>query len=370
MDFHLSEDLQEVEALAAEIFGDLADVDRVREVEKTDSRVDERLWGELAKAGLLGIALPEAHDGAGLGPAGLCVVLEQQGRTVAPVPLWAAGVGGLLLAEHGDDAQGGLVSGIADGSVRLTLALEEFAPDVPASPSTTATADDEAWVLTGTKAVVPGAVGATHVLVSATTDAGPGLFLVESGADGLTWTTTETTTRDHAGNLALAGARAQAVGEPGGPALPAALRLAAVALAAVQVGVAEGALKLAAAYLSEREQFGRPLATFQAVQHQLADCYIDIDAMRVTLWQAVSHVEDGEPKAADRAALVAKWWCDQAGLDVVHRVQHVHGGIGVDVDYPVHRYFLWGKQISSTLGGSAQALEDLGQLLTSAEVAS
>ncbi len=370
MDFHLSEDLQEVEALAAEIFGDLASVDRVREVETTNTRVDDRLWGELAKAGLLGIALPEEYDGAGLGLAALCVVLEQQGRTVAPVPLWAAGVGGLLLAEYGDEAGRALVSQVADGSARLTLALEEFAPAVPAAPVTTARADGDGWVLDGTKAVVPSADFATHVLVSATTDAGPGLFLLETDADGLTWTTTETTTRDHAGNLELAGARARAVGAPGDTALPTALRLTAIALAAVQVGVAEGALKLAAAYLSEREQFGRPLATFQAVQHQLADCYIDIDAMRVTLWQAVTSVEDGEPAAADRAALVAKWWCDQAGLDVVHRTQHVHGGIGVDVDYPVHRYFLWGKQISSTLGGAAATLEDLGQLLSSAEVAS
>ena len=115
--------------------------------------------------------------------------------------------------------------------------------------------------------------------------------------------------------------------------------------------------------MSVREQFGRPLGSFQAVQHQLADCWIDVDAMRLTLWQAL---EDG----TRRSALVAKWWCDQAGLDVVHRVQHVHGGIGVDVDYPVHRHFLWGKQISSTLGGSAAALADLGDLIAAEDVVS
>jgi len=370
MDFHLSEDLQEVEALAAEILGDLAAVDRVREVETTESRVDERLWGELAKAGLLGIALPEEYDGAGLGLAGLCVVLEQQGRTVAPAPLWSAGVAGLVLASYGSEEQRALLTGCADGSVRITLALEEFAPAVPAEPATTARADGDGWVLTGTKAVVPSATGATHVLVSAQTPDGPGLFLLETGAAGLAWETAETTSRDHAAHLELTDARAAVVGEPGGPVLATTLRWSAVALAAVQLGVAEGALKHAASYLSGREQFGRPLATFQAVQHQLADCFIDIDAMRVTLWQAVTLEEDGEPVAATRATLVAKWWCDQAGLDVVHRVQHVHGGIGVDVDYPVHRYFLWGKQISSTLGGAVQALEDLGAGLSSLEIAS
>ncbi|HLV73608.1 MAG TPA: acyl-CoA dehydrogenase family protein, partial [Vulgatibacteraceae bacterium] len=113
--------------------------------------------------------------------------------------------------------------------------------------------------------------------------------------------------------------------------------------------MAQGALRLAADHLSAREQFGRPLATFQAVQHQLADCYIEIDALRVCLWHAISLIAAGED--AESAVLVAKWWADEGGLNVVHRTQHLHGGIGVDVDYPVHRHFLWGKQISGTLGG-------------------
>ncbi|MEK8145902.1 acyl-CoA dehydrogenase family protein [Streptomyces sp. M10(2022)] len=99
--------------------------------------------------------------------------------------------------------------------------------------------------------------------------------------------------------------------------------------------MAEGALRYAAGHLGERHQFGRPLATFQAVQHQLADCYIDIDAMHVTLWHAVDALRGGTGAAdAERAALVAKWWTSQGGLNTVHRIQHVHGGIGVDTDYP------------------------------------
>ncbi|MGW0997217.1 acyl-CoA dehydrogenase family protein [Streptomyces sp. NPDC002523] len=141
-----------------------------------------------------------------------------------------------------------------------------------------------------------------------------------------------------------------------------------VALAAVQLGVAEGALRHAATYLTGRHQFGRPLATFQAVQHQLADCYIDIEAMRVTLWQAVTALEDGED--AERAVLVAKWWATDGGLNVVHRIQHVHGGMGVDTDYPVHRHFLWGKQISTTLGGAGADLSRLGAVLARETVAS
>ena len=133
--------------------------------------------------------------------------------------------------------------------------------------------------------------------------------------------------------------------------------------AACRSGSPRARCALAASYLAEREQFGRPLGTFQAVQHQLADCWIDIDAMRVTLWQAIAGSQTGDVPTRSGAALVASWWRAQGGLDVVHRVQHVHGGIGVDVDYPVHRYFLWGKQLAGTLGGPASLLADLGDVL-------
>lgn len=97
------------------------------------------------------------------------------------------------------------------------------------------------------------------------------------------------------------------------------------------------------------------------MQHQLADCYIEIDALRVCLWHAISLIAAGED--AESAVLVAKWWADEGGLNVVHRTQHLHGGIGVDVDYPVHRHFLWGKQISGTLGGASFDLDLLGAAL-------
>ncbi|WP_241834260.1 acyl-CoA dehydrogenase [Streptomyces sp. NTK 937] len=226
-------------------------------------------------------------------------------------------------------------------------------------------ADGPHWRLDGLKAVVPSPAGARHVLVTATTDSGPGLFLVASDAPGVTWRDAETTSHDMSAHLALDGVRAEAVGVPGDGAVSHLVRSAFVALAAVQTGVAEGALGYATGHLARREQFGRPLATFQAVRHQLADCYIDIEAMRVTLWHAVDALADPfDARTADRAALVAKWWATEGGLNTVHRIQHVHGGIGVDTDYPVHRHFLWGKQISTTLGGAGADLERLGALVT------
>lgn len=380
MDFNLDEDIQALAGLAKEIFDDLADVDRVRAVETSSTRVDDVLWKALAQAGLLGLTVAEEHGGAGLGLDALAVVLEEQGRHVAPVPLWSAAVAGELVARFGSpDQQQALLPGIATGETRIALALEEYDGAEPEAPHTRGTADGDGngggFRLTGVKAVVPTPAGAGHVLVSGTTDDGTGLFLVELDADGVSLELSDTTMRDLAGELVLDGAPAVALGAPGGQALPVALRIGALALAAVQVGVADGAMRLAAGYLSEREQFGRPLGSFQAVQHQLADCWIDIDAMRVTLWQALAHDADDptgtDPaRVAERSARVAKWWCDQAGLDVVHRTQHVHGGMGVDTDYPVHRHFLWGKQISSTLGGASQALAGLGDLLAGTEVRS
>ncbi|MFF1923129.1 acyl-CoA dehydrogenase family protein [Streptomyces sp. NPDC058221] len=372
MDFSLGEELEAVRDLAREILTDRVTSERLREVETSASRVDEQLWADLATAGLLAAVLPEQDGGAGLGMAGLCVLLEEQGRRVAPVPLWPALTGALTVAGHGSGAQRSrLLPGLTDGSGRLTVALEEFGPAEPLAPRTLAVADGPGWRVSGVKAVVPAPAGAGHVLVTAATESGPGLFLVASGASGVSWEYAETTSHDMSAHLTLHDAPAEPVGTPGDGAAAHLVRTAFVALAAVQTGVADGALAHAAGHLREREQFGRPLATFQAVQHQLADCYIDIEAMRVTLWQAVDALaEPFDAGSADRAATVAKWWATEGGLNTVHRVQHVHGGIGVDTDYPVHRHFLWGKQISTTLGGAGADLERLGALLTGPAVAS
>ena len=121
---------------------------------------------------------------------------------------------------------------------------------------------------------------------------------------------------------------------------------------------------MVAAYTSQREQFGRPLSTNQGVAMRAADCYIDTDCMRVTLLQAAWLIDEGRSVAeiADAAA-VAKWWSADAGQRVVHATQHLHGGMGADVDYPVHRYFLWVKQLENTFGGGSRQLAAIGRAL-------
>ncbi len=134
-----------------------------------------------------------------------------------------------------------------------------------------------------------------------------------------------------------------------------------VAISSVVTGVAEAALKLTAEYTTTREQFDRPIATFQAVGQRAADAFIDTEAIRLTTLKAAWYLADGRPAAKEVA--VAKFFAAEAGQRVVRAAQHLHGGVGVDRDYPLHRYYLWAKQLELTLGGAGRQLATLGHLL-------
>jgi alkylation response protein AidB-like acyl-CoA dehydrogenase len=139
------------------------------------------------------------------------------------------------------------------------------------------------------------------------------------------------------------------------------LERAAAGLCAMQLGVCAEALRRTADYITGRKQFGRAIATFQGAQLRAADAFIDLEAMRATLWQAAWRLGEGRPAAREIAA--ATWWACRGGHRVVHTAQHLHGGIGADVEYPIHRYMLWAKQIEVTLGGSSRTLARLGRLV-------
>jgi 3-oxocholest-4-en-26-oyl-CoA dehydrogenase beta subunit len=367
MDFSFTEEQDAVRDLATQIFEGQATTERVKEIERSDERVDHALWRALADAGLLAIAVPEEHGGSGLGLVELCLLLEQQGRRVAPVPLWPTLVlGALPIAEFGTPEQKkNWLPGVVSGDVILTAALSEPGVNDPLRPQVTATRDGATWKLDGAKPSAPAAHAAARVLVPAETrEDGVAVFLVDPAAPGVERTPAITTDRSTVAHLAFAGAPAERVGDAGRRAAARMLDLALVGLCALQVGVAEGALHMAAEYTSERQQFGRPLSTFQGVALKAADAYIDTEAMRVTLWQAAWRLTAGLD--ATQEVMVAKWWASEGGQRVVHITQHLHGGMGADVDYPVHRYFLWGKQIEDTLGGASAQLARLGQALSEA----
>ncbi len=386
MNFDFSEAQEAVAGLAEQVFSGSAEADRVAEVERTAERFDRELWAELAATGLLGVAIAEEHGGLGLGMVETALVLREQGRRVAPVPLWPTLVlGAMPIAEFGPPAlRDRWLGSVAGGQAVLTGAFSEWGADDALSSSVSAARQpDGSWELKGTKPAVPAAGVADAVLVPAqvVSDGGDrgdlAVFVVELDADGVEVELSETTNREVHGTLTLRdvavadGAVLGGVG-PDGPfdgrhIVEWTLARAQVAVAAVVLGCCEEATAMAAAYTSQREQFGRPLSTNQGVTMRAADCYIDTDCMRVTLLQAAWLIDEGRPAAeiADAAA-VAKWWSADAGQRVVHATQHLHGGMGADVDYPVHRYFLWVKQLENTFGGGSRQLAAIGRGLAAA----
>ena len=370
MEFEFSDAQAAVRESAAAVFAGRADPARVAVVEETEERVDEELWQSLADAQLLGLVVPEAHGGAGLGLFEACLVLEQQGRHVAPVPLWATTVlGALAVARLGsDDQQGELLPDVCRGALKMTAALTEVAATPRRRPSVTARPDGDGWRLSGTSRAVPQAHVAGRVLVpAAVEDGGPVVVgIVDPKGPGAALERACTTDRQVHPHLHLDGAPVAAGDVLAGPgrgeaAVEVMVETALTGLCALAVGVCEEAVSRAADYCNHRRQFGKPLAAFQGTLLRAADAHIDTEAIRVTTWQAAWRLDTGRPAA--QAVAAAKWWASEAGQRVVHTTQHLHGGLGADVSYPIHRYFLWGKQIELLLGGPALQLARLGTLV-------
>jgi acyl-CoA dehydrogenase len=382
MDFNFSEEQEAVRQLAEQIFSERSTHERLKQLEAeagTEGPIDRALWRELANAGLLGIHLGEDVGGAGLDFVATCLVIEAAGRTAAYVPVVETMVyGALPIDRFGTEAQRKTwLSGVVGGDTILTAAMAELVGDVivpgGAEPVTSATTQkDGSWVLTGTKACVPAALVADAILVPATCTAsdgaatGVGVFIVDRETPGLTLTAQTTTTGRTEAILELDGVAVAADRQLGDEADGAAVvtcitEFATTALCIQESGACATALALTAEYTKTRVQFEKPIATFQAVGQRAADAYVDTEAVRLTAWQAASRLAAGLPAAAEIA--VAKYWAAEGGQRVVHAASHLHGGVGVDRDYPLHRFFLLTEQIEFTLGGAHESLRRLGRIL-------
>jgi alkylation response protein AidB-like acyl-CoA dehydrogenase len=363
MNFSISDEQQSIAGLAHQILADRCSQERMRALETGDGpRFDPQLWEEVAKAGLVGIAVPESYGGGDLGFFELALIIEQVGRTTAPIPyLETTVLGALPIARFGSEAQKqALLPKAAEGACVLTAALVEDEP-------TTAATDGDGWKLSGCKICVPAAQIADCVLVPAAAgDGTAGVFLVDPRAEGVSIEEMATTSGQPEAVLTLKNVRVGSgdlLADFGtGAAIVDWIRLrATAALASLALGVCEEVLALTAEYTKTRKQFDQPIAMFQAVGHRAADAYVDTEAIRLTSWQAAWRIGAGLP--AEAAVAVAKFWAAEGGQRVVHSAQHLHGGVGVDRDYPAHRYFLYAKQLELTLGGATQQLLTLGRML-------
>ncbi len=367
MDFDPTPEQQEAAALARRILADRCTPARQAAVEATGVRFDRELWAALGGAGLLGLALPEDDGGAGLGLLELLAVVVEIGRVAAPLPLAWHGPTAETIARFGSGRQRARwLPGSVDGHEVLTAAVSEDRAFAPARPATTADLVDGAWRLTGTKTVVPSGTVADLFVVTADTAVGVTVFLVRPNDPGVHVVAQTLNDGDLAGRLELDGACVPADRVLGGVGQGSAVlehlvpRLV-VGLCAQQLGVLEGALALTASYARSREQFGRPIGTFQAVSQRLADGYIDVQGARLTFWQAAWRLAEDLP--AEEQVAVAKLWAADAGHKVAHTTVHVHGGVGIDLDGAAHRYFTAAKRLELTLGGGTEQARRIGRLL-------
>jgi len=375
MDFTFSDEQQAISELAYRILSERLPAARIRELEQTDTWFADDVWAELGRADLLGIALPEVDGGGGFGLVEACLIAEQVGRTVAPVPYLSSIIASALpLAQFGREAQRQrLLPGVIEGSATLTLALYE--PNdvaVPVVPTTQASPEGDGWRLDGEKSLVVGADRATAILVPARTDeSSSAVFLVAPDAAGVSLERETAVTGEPQWTVRLDGVIVHGDAIVGGPQQGREIvewtsdRMLA-AICATQTGVCEEALAITAKYVSEREQFGSKLGTFQAVGQRVADAYIDTEGIRLTALQAIWRLSEGLD--AHDELMTAKFWAADGGQRVVHAAQHLHGGIGVDLDYPIHRYFRWAKVLELTLGGASPSLLRLGASLAAQPV--
>lgn len=370
MDFTLNDEQEAIRDLASRILSEQLPPEQLRKLEEGGTWFADDVWSELAKAELLGICLPEVDGGGGFGLLEACLIAEQVGRTVAPVPYLSAIVGaGLPLSQFGTAEQRArFLPGLIAGTATLTVALHEARDvTVPAVPATKATRTTDGWELDGEKAFVVGADRAAAVLIPARTgERTSSVFLVDPRSEGVTLMTEEAVSGEPQWTVVLAGARVGDDDLLGGTDQGAEIvgwitdRLTA-AICATQTGVCEEALAITARYVNTREQFGAKLGTFQAVGHRIADAYIDTEGIRLTALQAIWRLDAGHD--ARDELMVAKYWAAEGAQRVVHAAQHLHGGIGMDLDYPVHRYFRWAKVLELTLGGATPSLQRLGASL-------
>ncbi|MGW1610858.1 acyl-CoA dehydrogenase family protein [Streptomyces sp. NPDC002285] len=374
MDFTFTEEQQAAAEAARGVFAGVAP-DSVPSPALTPGAVaddfDRALWGRLANADLLSLLLAEEHGGAGLDAVALCLVLRESAKVLARVPLLEnSAATAAVQAYGGPELKSDLPARAGRGEVVLTVAAHGRTGHDPAELAVTARQDSgsgSGWVLDGVQTAVPWAYDADLVVVPARTAADRTvLALVPREAPGVSLAEQFSTSGERLGELRLDSVEltARDVIDTEG-AWEWLRELLATGTCALALGLGERVLGMTSEYAGKREQFGHPIATFQAVAVQSADRYIDLRAMEATLWQAAWRIASGAPGAlpASGDVAVAKIWASEGIRRVVQTAQHLHGGFGADVDYPLHRYHAWAKHLELALGPAAAHEEALGDLL-------
>ena len=365
MDFSMPEAADDLGGLVRTITESVCTPEHHKELDKLDERFDRTLWSKLVGADVLSTTAPESVGGGGFGVLEEVEVLTALGRQLAAVPyLESVVLGAGALARFGSGAlRDEWAAPAVKGDKILTIALDGEMGQGPVQ----AQASGTDYRLTGTRALVAYGPVADAFLVPAETESGVKVFLVAAGDSGVSVTSLDTTGHGSTGHLDLQGAEVPGDRIVGDEDVVTWLSTrATLARSAFQLGVLERALEMTSTYAREREQFDRPIGSFQAVSSRLADGYIDIKGLRLTLTQAAWRLSEDLP--ADLEVGSAAFWAAEAGHRVAHTTVHVHGGVGIDTDHPVHRYFLAAKQTEFAVGGATGQLLRIGRELADTPV--
>ncbi|MFG2284665.1 acyl-CoA dehydrogenase family protein [Streptomyces sp. NPDC048595] len=373
MDFTFTEDQQAAVEAARAVFSGVAP-DGVPSPALTTGAVaddfDRPLWRKLADADLLSLPIAPEHGGAGLDPIALCLVLRESAKVLARVPLLESGAAALTLQRYAaDELRTEVLPPIATGDLVVTVASAGRTGHEPAELAVSARREGADWILDGTQTAVPWGSTADRILLPAhTTDGHAVLALVPRAHPGVTLDDQISTSGERQAEVRLDSVRISAREMIDDPTAWQSLRaVLTTGTCALALGLGERVLAMTGDYTGKREQFGYPVATFQAVAVQAADRFIDLRAMEATLWQAAWRITTDAPGPLPAAGdiAVAKIWASEGVRRVVQTAQHLHGGFGADTDYPLHRYHAWAKQLELSLGPAAAHEEALGNLLAS-----
>jgi len=351
MDFSLSEIQTELSGLAEKLFREQATPQQLAKLEESGYRFDPNLWGLLGQMNLLGLCIPEANGGVGLGFADLCVVLAEAGRVTAPIPIVANEIALLSLHKSDPIAFSGLIRRCVDGTSFVSTAIS--------TDSNVNTLKKEGNIVTGNIHGVPYADKAVGLILPVQETSNWAVYYIPGSASSLRTQRQATSTLEPTHCVCVDSSEAVRLGEA--ELLTWMQHRLCVAVCAFQTGILSEALKLTVRYVSEREQFGVKIGSFQAVSQRVADAYIDVSLFELITNSVATLLANGKP--ADLQVYAAKAWCGDAGHRVLASCQQVHGGIGLDKDYALWRYAVWAKQNEVLLGSSSECFYRIGELI-------
>ena len=359
MNFQLSEDQHAFAEMASGLFADYCSDEQLRAHDASLAPFMQDLWQQCVAAGLNTIMVPEAQGGLGLGMTELMAVLEQQGRALALVPLWEPQLTLAALAKFAPAALAQVQGDALSGEAPVALSLQSLSQS--RGPSLQLVRAGDGWTLTGQASAVALGAQANQALLAADAQGEMRLVLVDLTQAGVARTEGRDQHHQSVADLAF-----DAVPVAAGHVLPAEAtawveQRAIACAAALQLGVTQEQLRRTVDYVSERQQFGRAIGTFQLVAGQMADGHIAVEALRTSLWQLVYRL-DAHLGAAPQA-WATRALANDTGHRAGHMAQHVHGGIGVDITYPIHRFLFWTRALGMALGGTEHHLAKLGDWL-------